>query len=155
MTSLEQVLEFHEIFNCPVGDVNSPAVPTGDHGDKLQVAHDKLMMLRAYLRQFAKSDVRCQRIALAIEELAEFAKALKDYNTVSALDALGDIEYINNGSAIVLGLHKVLPEAVGRIHQSNMSKLENGVAVYDETGKVRKGRDYKPVDLTDLVASEV
>jgi predicted HAD superfamily Cof-like phosphohydrolase len=147
--SLDNVLAFHEAFSCPVGDL--PEIPSGPHNQALQVAFDKLMLVREFLRQHAKADGRCQRIALAVEELAELTKALKEQNLVSALDALADIDYINNGTAVAYGFHKVLPEAFHRVHESNMSKLEDGKPVYDETGKVKKGRDYKPVDLTDLV----
>lgn len=47
----------------------------------------------------------------------------------------------------------VLFEAVERVHDSNMSKLNpaTGHPDRDETGKVLKGPDYRPADLRDLV----
>ena len=46
-----------------------------------------------------------------------------------------------------------LDEALNRVHVSNMSKLdEDGEPIYREKdGKVLKGPNYKPPDLTDLV----
>ena len=42
--------------------------------------------------------------------------------------------------------------AFNRVHTSNMSKLgEDGKPVYREDGKVMKGPNYKPADLSDLV----
>jgi predicted HAD superfamily Cof-like phosphohydrolase len=39
-----------------------------------------------------------------------------------------------------------------RVHKSNMSKLdENGQPIYREDGKVLKGPNYKPPNLTDLL----
>lgn len=38
-----------------------------------------------------------------------------------------------------------------RVHDSNMSKLENGKVLYREDGKVLKGKYYKPANLKDLV----
>lgn len=152
-TTLENVAEFHRAFNCELRD--SPEIPDGPHTDKLQAVYDKLMMLRAYLRQYAKEDNRCQRVALNIEESAEECKALMDRDVKALLDAGADKDYINLGTQLCYGLGDVFYEACNRVHKSNMSKLENGVAVYDETGKVRKGKDYKPVDLTDLVAPKV
>ena len=45
-----------------------------------------------------------------------------------------------------------LDEAMDRVHQSNMSKLdEYGKPVLREDGKVLKGPHYKPPNLEDLV----
>ena len=45
-----------------------------------------------------------------------------------------------------------LDEALNRVHESNMSKLdEDGKPIYREDGKVLKGPNYKPPDLSDLI----
>ena len=45
-----------------------------------------------------------------------------------------------------------LDEALHRVHESNMSKLdEDGKPIYREDGKVLKGPNYKPPNLQDLV----
>ena len=45
-----------------------------------------------------------------------------------------------------------LDEAMYRVHQSNMSKLdEKGNPIYRDDGKVLKGPNYQPPDLSDLV----
>lgn len=44
-----------------------------------------------------------------------------------------------------------LQEVFRRVHQSNMSKLgEDGKPIRREDGKVLKGPNYQPVDLTDI-----
>jgi len=45
-----------------------------------------------------------------------------------------------------------LDEAMHRVHESNMSKLdEEGNPIYRDDGKVLKGPNYKPPNLEDLV----
>jgi hypothetical protein len=45
-----------------------------------------------------------------------------------------------------------LDKALDRVHESNLSKLgENGNPIYREDGKVLKGPNYQPPNLTDLV----
>jgi predicted HAD superfamily Cof-like phosphohydrolase len=45
-----------------------------------------------------------------------------------------------------------LDEALNRVHESNMSKLdEYGKPVYREDGKVLKGPNYLPPTLEDLI----
>ena len=46
----------------------------------------------------------------------------------------------------------LLDEALNRVHLSNMSKLDTeGKPIYREDGKVLKGPNYTPPNLTDLV----
>ena len=45
-----------------------------------------------------------------------------------------------------------IEQALRRVHRSNMSKLgEDGKPIYREDGKVLKGPNYQPPDLSDLV----
>jgi predicted HAD superfamily Cof-like phosphohydrolase len=45
-----------------------------------------------------------------------------------------------------------LEQALRRVHKSNMSKLgDDGKPVKRKDGKVLKGPNYKPPDLSDLV----
>ena len=45
-----------------------------------------------------------------------------------------------------------LDEALHRVHESNMSKLdEDGKPIYRNDGKVLKGPNYAPPNLEDLV----
>lgn len=96
------------------------------------------------------------------EELTEYFDACEQGNLVEILDALVDIEYILKGTIVSHGLQNVFHEAFERVHQNNMSKLvdgkplinEVGAEHYDPTkpiGKVLKPKEYKPVDLSDLI----
>jgi predicted HAD superfamily Cof-like phosphohydrolase len=45
-----------------------------------------------------------------------------------------------------------LDEALDRVHRSNMSKLDvDGQPIYRADGKVLKGPNYQPPNLSDLV----
>ena len=45
-----------------------------------------------------------------------------------------------------------LEQALRRVHKSNMSKLgADGKPIYRKDGKVLKGPNYQPPDLSDLV----
>ena len=93
---------------------------------------------------------------LVIEEFKEFLEAedqlYRDNPTVTeeALKELADLVYVCYQYAENMGW--LLDEALNRVHLSNMSKLgEDGKPIYREDGKVLKGPNYKPPDLSDLL----
>ena len=93
---------------------------------------------------------------LIVEEFKEFLEAegmLFRNNTdfpAEALKELADLVYVCYQYAENMGWF--LDEALDRVHQSNMSKLdEDGKPIYREDGKVLKGPNYAPPNLTDLI----
>ena len=93
---------------------------------------------------------------LVIEEFKEFLEAedhlYRDNPTVTAeaLKELADLVYVCYQYAE--NMNWFLDEALHRVHESNMSKLgEDGKPIYREDGKVLKGPNYKPPNLTDLI----
>lgn len=67
----------------------------------------------------------------------------------NCLKELADLVYVCYQYAENLGWD--LDEAYSRVHASNMSKLgEDGNPIYREDGKVLKGPNYSPPDLSDL-----
>ena len=93
---------------------------------------------------------------LVIEEFKEFLEAedllYRDNPTVTveALKELADLVYVCYQYAE--NMNWFLDEALHRVHESNMSKLgEDGKPIYREDGKVLKGPNYKPPNLSDLV----
>ena len=93
---------------------------------------------------------------LIVEEFKEFLEAegmLFRNNTdfpAEALKELADLVYVCYQYAENMGWF--LDEALDRVHQSNMSKLgEDGLPIYREDGKVLKGPNYAPPNLTDLI----
>ena len=102
-----------------------------------------------------RSTRSCQK-NLIVEEFKEFIEAeehlYRDNPTVTAeaLKELADLVYVCYQYAE--NMNWFLDEALNRVHESNMSKLgEDGKPIYREDGKVLKGPNYKPPDLSDLL----
>ena len=99
---------------------------------------------------------RIRQRDLITEEFKEFLEAegmLFRNNPefrANCLKELSDLVYVCYQYAA--NMRWDLDEAMYRVHQSNMSKLdEDGKPVYREDGKVLKGPNYKPPNLEDLV----
>lgn len=93
---------------------------------------------------------------LIVEEFKEFLEAENQLltgfvvNATDTLKELADLVYVAYQYAENLGWD--LDEALNRVHRSNMSKLgEDGEPIYREDGKVLKGPNYEPPNLSDLV----
>ena len=93
---------------------------------------------------------------MIVEEFKEFLEAEQQLimglkvNSAECLKELADLVYVCYQYAANLGWD--LDEALDRVHQSNMSKLDdNGNPIYREDGKVLKSKNYQPPNLTDLV----
>ena len=92
---------------------------------------------------------------LIVEEFKEFLEAdgflFRHGQNVQeeTLKELADLVYVCYQYAENMGWN--LDEALNLVHLSNMSKLdEDGKPIYREDGKVLKGPNYKPPDLSDL-----
>ena len=115
------------------------------------------------------------------EELKEYEVAEKNNNKVEMIDAVCDMYYIYIGTLLELhkgnienvasrifflsdkktnllftvetsnGFAKILPEGLEEVHRSNMSKLENGKAIFREDGKIIKGKNYFRPNLKQFV----
>ena len=93
---------------------------------------------------------------LIVEEFKEFLQAegmlfMHGRNHQEhALKELADLVYVCYQYAENMGWF--LDEAMNRVHESNLSKLdEDGKPIYREDGKVLKGPNYKPPDLSDII----
>ena len=115
----------------------------------------KEFRMKYNLRNSPNRGTRSYQKMLVIEEFKEFLEAedqlYRDNPTVQseALKELADLVYVCYQYAENMGW--LLDEAMNRVNESNMSKLgEDGKPIYREDGKVLKGPNYKPPDLSDL-----
>jgi predicted HAD superfamily Cof-like phosphohydrolase len=99
---------------------------------------------------------RTRQKDLIVEEFKEFLEAdgelWRNGNTPTAdcLKELADLVYVCYQYAENMGWD--LDEALHRVHESNMSKLDkDGKPIYREDGKVLKGPNYQPPNLENLV----
>ena len=78
----------------------------------------------------------------AIEELNADAR-------VELLDALCDQIITAVGVAYMMGMD--IEGALAEVNRSNWSKFEGGVPVFNEQGKIAKGVQYTPPELSDYI----
>ena len=76
------------------------------------------------------------------EELGEYLNACRGNDLVEVCDAVVDMMYILNGIIVSHGLHDIFTDLFSEVHNSNMSKLENGKVLRRHDGKVMKGSEY-------------
>jgi predicted HAD superfamily Cof-like phosphohydrolase len=82
------------------------------------------------------------------EEYDELSEA--DIGSENDLKELADLVFVCYQYAALMGYD--LDEAMRRVYISNMSKLDdNGLPIRRGDGKVLKGPNYIPPDLSDLV----
>ena len=108
------------------------------------------------LKNSADRQTRGVQHKIIVEEFKEFLEAegmlfMHGRNhQEDALKELADLVYVCYQYAENMGWF--LDEALNRVHISNMSKLgEDGKPIYRDDGKVLKGPNYKPPELSDLV----
>ena len=115
----------------------------------------KEFRLKYKLNNSADRKTRAVQHKLIVEEFKEFLEAegmlfMHGRNHQEhALKELADLVYVCYQYAENMGWF--LDEALNRVHESNLSKLdEDGNPIYRDDGKVLKGPNYKPPDLSDL-----
>ena len=108
------------------------------------------------LKNSSDRPTRAVQHKLIVEEFKEFLEAegllfRHGRNAQEeALKELADLVYVCYQYAE--NMRWDLDGALDLVHQSNMSKLDDeGNPIYREDGKVLKGPNYKPPDLSDLV----
>ena len=97
------------------------------------------------------------QLGLIEEEGNEFKEAILTWieapskeAKAHALKELVDLVYVCYQMAAFLNVD--LDSALDRVHESNMSKVDdNGRPIYNASGKVMKGPNYRKPDLTDLI----
>ena len=115
----------------------------------------KEFRLKYGLKNSGDRPTRAVQHKLIVEEFKEFLQAegmlfMHGRNHQEhALKELADLVYVCYQYAANMGWF--LDEALDRVHESNMSKLDkDGKPIYRDDGKVLKGPNYKPPDLSDL-----
>ena len=108
------------------------------------------------IRNSISRESRARQKDLIVEEFKEFLEAdgmlfMHGKNVQEeCLKELADLVYVCYQYAE--NMNWFLDEALNRVHLSNLSKLgEDGKPIYRDDGKVLKGPNYKPPDLSDLV----
>lgn len=123
---IDQVAEFHEMFNVNIEDF-----PNFPHEKKIQLRKD-----------------------IFTEEVKELHQAMDERNIVEVADAIIDCMYVLIGTAHEFGLQDILIPMFDEVHRSNMSKLDaNAKPVLREDGKVIKSELFTPPDLQTIIVN--
>ena len=78
-----------------------------------------------------------------------FLGDLTECQRIQLLDALCDQIVTAVGVAYMLGMD--IEGALAEVNRSNWSKFEGGVPVFNEQGKIAKGVQYTPPELSDYI----
>lgn len=141
-----QIPDYSKIFK-------EPYMPT------VNIAPSMTEMVREFHNHFGvREDHKMDSISLVnlrydliAEEVAELEEALYDGKVpdkAEAADALGDIIYVAIGAALAWGID--IERVLAEIHRSNMTKslTDRGTGGKVPIGKIMKGADYSPPDLS-------
>lgn len=163
--SFKDVKEFHEAFGHPVRKTGATASPEDVSTDTLNLRMGLIAEEFIELIEAAYGKLQADIIAGAWESVVTFNKGGldKDKSTdsfnrdlVEIADALGDLKYVINGMALVMGIP--LEEVEKEIQKSNMSKLgADGKPIYSDgtdgypLGKILKGPNFFTPDVKKVL----
>src|SRR5262249_43082777 len=120
-----------------------------------QAARSIASMLEEFHRVFVPEglDVRSVRKTLLQEEHEELQRALESGDRLAIAQELADLLYVTYGTALVYQIDADV--AVAEVHRANMSKLgPDGKPILREDGKVLKGPNYKPPDMSKAIGRQ-
>lgn len=141
--SQEQVKAFHEKNRLPIAVSLSVESESNDKMlfDYMITLKKMAIEILPYAEAAYYTDQRLHRLHLFLEELSEIAEAFLFMEKIELADALGDLDYITKGTAVVfdIPLERVFQE----IHRSNMTKDCRKMATERKT----KGPNYEPPNL--------
>ena len=137
------VRQFHRHIGAPIAD--KPRLLPGKP-KQADFIGARIANLGRLARRGAGNDPFLERLALALEELAEWAMAHAEQDLVAAADAWTDRVYVLMGDAIACGLPA--QELFEEVHRSNMTKQ---YGVRTGVGKAYRGTGYEPPRIREIL----
>lgn len=115
-----------------------------------QSLQEQAMEFRTRYGITSSKENRTMQRDLIVEEFKEFMYAATEEGYEDELKELADLIYVCFQYAE--NMEWDLEEAMKRVHQSNLSKLGlDGKPIRRRDGKIQKGPQYQPPNLSDLV----
>jgi predicted HAD superfamily Cof-like phosphohydrolase len=139
----EMVRQFHQHIGAPIAD--KPQLLSGKP-EEADFVGARIANLSRLARRGADNDPFLERLALALEELAEWATAHVNQDLVAAADAWADRAYVLVGDAVACGLPA--QELFEEIHRSNMTKQ---YGVRTGVGKAYRGAGYEAPKIREVL----
>jgi len=143
---LDSVCSFHQKYGFEIA--SQPTLLTGDLGF-IRLCASQLRGLQDQCTRRAPGNLLESRLALSLEELAEWLEAHVEQDLEAAADAWGDRLYVLLGDAVAAGLPG--DEIFCEIHRSNMSKTRPSDI---SEAKGIKGDGYSSPSLHHLLFGE-
>lgn len=141
MDRQQQAIQFRQTFLQPMIPSGTRFFPD-EHG---KAASMQVSLIHEEYREFVEALGNWMQ-CFGAEEYSETAGLLKQ----EVVKELCDLLFVCEQMAAFLGID--VSTAMLRIFESNMTKLDhNGDPIFNERGKVMKGPNYVPPDLSDLV----
>ena len=137
---IEALKEFHGHFGHPT------STDPKDTPEFLKRLELRMKLIEEEAQEFYSAGVGCAMSVSGGDEEGQrmFMEEM--------IDGVTDLLYVVLGTAVAFGIP--LATAFGRVHASNMSKLDgNGKPICREDGKILKGPNYFPPELSDLVTA--
>lgn len=143
MNRTEQAVEFRRIFNQKMLDPGVLGFPK----EYSSILAMQLGLIEEEGNEFKEAlESWAYAINFSPEESIYVLPTLKE----QVIKELCDLAFVCEQMAAFLGID--LETAMCRVFKSNMTKLdENGKPIYRDDGKILKGPNYMPPDLSDLV----
>jgi predicted HAD superfamily Cof-like phosphohydrolase len=133
-----QLVEFSEAFGYTAN--SSPTIP----GDDVVRLRARVIIEEAFEALESMFDTDWQARLATIKDTAKemCAKAGVDVDAVALADALGDTDYVVEGTRLAFGIDGT--PVAAEIHRSNMAKVGG---VKDKHGKIQKPAGWTPPDI--------
>ena len=140
----------HKVSLSAITDWFKAALPEPTEKDRSVQAGVHLEEFAEMLEAMGHTDYASKIHELAMRyKNQELTLTLDKDAEIAYLDALGDQVVTATANAYVRGYK--WDDALTEINQSNFSKLENGKPVFNEQGKIVKGKDYFKPNLEQYV----
>lgn len=117
----------------------------------------KVIQLGCHMEEFAEmaDSIDAKPLSWEVGHFSSLYKKTHDESVIegvnkeSLLDSLADQIVTAIGVAYMFGLD--IESALAEVNRSNFSKFEDGKPVFDVNGKVTKGKNYTPPNLTGMI----
>lgn len=116
--SLEQVKQFHEVFDHRIGNINE-LEPLAVRQLRIKLLFEELQELAEASDCMETFDNLCDEVTY---ETKYPSKDGDNVNQIEELDALCDLQYVLNGKIITAGMHDIFDKNFDLVHQNNMAK---------------------------------
>lgn len=145
-TNEELVLFFHDEFDCPINEKDTP---------KLRMNRAKLVAEEAFelveaLVGTTEADALFSSIGMSKSPMFTSYVTKTPGSLAEVAKESADLKYVTYGTDVTFGVDAAV--AFTAVHESNMSKLgPDGKPIYREDGKVLKGPNYQEADVTEAL----